>query len=106
MLFLRQSAGGSRLGAAFVLALSVFVLPTAVLPSLYHEVASHLLSPPDCAICLSGVSAAASPELPVVGMPPAPIGLVFAASAVELDLLPARPDGGRSPPAGSQPPDR
>ena len=98
MLLLRRSVRGSRLGSGLLFALAVFVLPTAALPSLYHEVASHLLSPPDCAICLSGVSATAAPELPAAGTPLAPIGMVLAATAVEIDLLPARTDGGRSPP--------
>jgi hypothetical protein len=99
MLFLRPSARGSRLGSLLVLAMTLFVLPTAVLPALYHEVACHPLARPDCAICLTGTSTATAPEPIVTSRPLVPIGIVVAPSFVETDTVPAGPPGGRSPPA-------
>jgi hypothetical protein len=98
MLFLRPSDRGSRLGPLLVLVLAFGVLPTVVLPSLYHQIACHLLSPPHCTTCLSGMSAATAPDAAVAARPLLPIGIIFAAGIVETDSVPAGPLGGRSPP--------
>ena len=99
MWFYRPSVRGSRLGSWLVVAMTLFVLPTAVLPALYHEIACHLLSPPDCITCLSTTSAATEPETALAGRPLIPIGIVVTAIIVETDTVFAGPNGGRSPPA-------
>ncbi len=99
MWFYRPSVRGSRLGSLLVVAMTLFVLPTAVLPALYHEIACHLLSPPDCITCLSTTSAATEPETVLAGRPLIPIGIVVTAIIVETDTVFAGPNGGRSPPA-------
>lgn len=99
MWFFRPSVRGSRLGSLLVVAMTLFVLPTAILPALYHEIACHLLSPPDCITCLSTTSAATEPETVQTARPLIPLGIIVAAVIVETDTVFAGPNGGRSPPA-------
>ena len=94
----RPSVRGSRLGSLLVLAMTLFVLPTAVLPALYHEIACHLLSPPDCITCLSTTSAATAPDTVQTVRPLIPLGIIVAVVVVESDTVFAGPNGGRSPP--------
>ena len=99
MWFYRPSVRGSRLGSWLVVAMTLFVLPTAILPALYHEIACHLMSPPDCITCLSTTSAATEPETVQTARPLIPLGIIAAAIIVETDTVFAGPNGGRSPPA-------
>ena len=95
----RPSVRGSRLASALVFAMTLFVLPTAVLPALYHEIACHLLSPPDCITCLSTTSAGTEPDTVETARPLVPIDVVLVAAIAETEPLFAGPHGGRSPPA-------
>ena len=95
----RPSVRGSRLASLLVFAMTLFVLPTAVLPALYHEIACHLLSPPDCITCLSTTSAASEPDTVETGRPLVPVDIVLIVALVETDTVFAGPHGGRSPPA-------
>jgi hypothetical protein len=95
----RPSVRGSRLASLLVLAMTLFVLPTAVLPALYHEIACHLHSPPDCITCLSTSSAATEPDTVETGHPLVPVHVILIVAIVETDTVLAGPHGGRSPPA-------